>query len=294
MSAEICYTSGMAKQALQKFRVAAVAISLAPLCVFAAAKASELTVKLELQKGDYVEGERIKAIVDVANASPDPIDARGPDSPDHLFLELYRASDRYQFDKVSDTPFVEPFALLSGEGQLLDAHFADHFDIKETTRYFARAVLIHKLTRYESSLKSFNVVPGLRCGGAVQLFSERDGLRREFELVHWGRDHVEHIFLKAKDAGTSTRSWPTTDLGPYMSMTRPKVSVLPTGVVVTLHRTTKDAFIRTEFWSLLDAFEFNTHELMLDPDVAGAERVKELYKESGGVEPVKKAWWKFW
>ena len=33
---------------------------------------------------------------------------------------------------------------------------------------------------------------------------------------------------------------------------------------------------------------------MLDPDVAGAERVKELYKESGGVEPVKKAWWKFW
>ncbi len=283
--------------ARQTFRIAAAAAILFAILsprLFAAAKTSELTVKLELQKGDYIEGERIKAVVDVANASPDPIDARGPDAPDHLFLELYRASDRYQFDKVSDTPFAEPFALLSGEGQLLDVHFADHFEIKEATRYFARAVLIHKLTRYESSLKSFNLVPGLRCGGAVQMFSERDGLRREFELVHWGRDQVEHLFLKARDSVTSTRSWPTTDLGPYMGITRPKVSVLPTGVVVTLHRTTKDAFIRTEFWSLLDAFEFNTHELMLDPDVAGAERVKELYKEAGGVEPVKKAWWKFW
>jgi hypothetical protein len=275
---------------------AAVAICLALLSprLFAVANVSELTVKLNLQKGDYILGERIKAIVDVANASPDPIDARGPDAPDHLYLELYRASDNFQFEKVSDTPYFEPFALLSGEGQLLETHFADHFKIREATRYFARAVLIHNRMRYESALKSFNVVPGLRCGGAVQMFSNKDGLRREFELVHWGRDHVEHIFLKVKDTGLETRSWPTTDLGPYLSSTRPKVSVLPSGVVVTLHRNTKDAFIRTEFWSLPDAFEFNMHELMLDPDVAGAERVKELYKESGGVEPVKKAWWKFW
>lgn len=260
----------------------------------AAEKLSELTVKLELQKGDYIEGERIKAFVDVANASPDPIDARGSDAPDRLILELSRASDRRQFKKTSDKPFVEPFALLSGEGQILDVYLAEHFPIVESTRYFVRAVLIHKRTRYESSLKSFNVVPGLRCGGAVQMFSNREGLRREFELVHWGRDKVEHLFLKAKDAGISARAWTTTDLGAYLSNTRPKVSVLPSGEVVTLHRTTQDAFIRTEFWSLPDVFEFNLHEIMLDPDVAGAARVKELYKESGGVEPVKKAWWKFW
>ena len=260
----------------------------------AADRLTELTVKLDMQKGDYIEGERIKAVVDVANASPDPIDARGRDAPDRLILELYRASDRFQFKKTSDKPYAEPFALLSGEGQLLDVYFAEHFPIVASTRYFARAVLVHKNVRYESSLKSFNVVPGLRCGGAVQMFSNKEGLRREFELVHWGRDQVEHLFLKAKDSGISTHIWTTVDLGVFLSATRPKASVLPTGEVVTLHRTTQDAFIRTEFWSLPDAFEFNTHELMLDPDVAGAERVKELYKESGGVEPVKKAWWKFW
>ena len=277
------------------FRIFALLASVvAATAAVAAAKPSELTVKLELIVGDYIEGERILAIVDVANASPDPIDARGPDSPDQLILELMRASDHHQYEKVSKTPFVEPFALLSGEGQRMETHFADHFAMKDATRYFARAVLVHNRMRYESSLKSFNVVPGLRCGGALQMFSNKEGLRREFTLVHWGREQVEHLFLKAKDAGSSDRMWQTTDLGPYMSVTRPKVSILPTGEVVTLHRSTQDAFIRTEFWSLPDAFEFNMHELMLDPDVAGAERVKEVYKESGGVEPVKKAWWKFW
>lgn len=286
----IWYTIGMTRQTF--ILLALVAFCLSPCG--AQEKLSELTVKLDLQTGDYIEGERIKAVVDVANASPDPIDARGPGAPDQLILELYRASDRHQFEKTSDKPFVEPFALLSGEGQILDAFFAEHFPIVEPTRYFARAVLIHNRMRYESALKSFNVVPGLRCGGAVQMFANKEGLRREFELVHWARDKVDHIFLKAKDAGTSTRVWTTTDLGPYLSVTRPKVSVLPSGEVVTLHRTTQDSFIRTEFWSLPDVFEFNLHELMLDPDVAGAARVKELYKESGGVEPVKKAWWKFW
>ena len=77
-------------------------------------------------------------------------------------------------------------------------------------------------------------------------------------------------------------------------MTRPKLSIQPTGEVIVLHRMTQDAFVRSEFWSLPEAFEFHEHEKMLDPDIAGSERVKELYKDAGGVEPVKKAWWKFW
>ena len=82
--------------------------------------------------------------------------------------------------------------------------------------------------------------------------------------------------------------------GTVIRVTPPKVSVLPSGEVITLHRATQDAFIRTVFWSLPEVFEFQEHEQMLDPDVAGTARVKELYQESGGVAPVKKAWWKFW
>ena len=68
----------------QKFFILAIAVALLStlaMRVGAAEKLSELTVKLNMQKGDYIEGERINAVVDVANASPDPIDAREPDKP---------------------------------------------------------------------------------------------------------------------------------------------------------------------------------------------------------------------
>ena len=259
-----------------------------------AALPSEITVTVKPSQDVYVEGERMRVVVDIANASPDVVDCRNEKSPDSLVLELYRASDKYQFDKTSNKPFTAGFALLSGEGQKLEAFLADHFPFEKPTRYFTRAVLIHGGMRFESPLRTFDVVPGMKCGGALQMFEGHDGLKRQFELVHWSRNRIMHLFLKARDVGDSHRRWETADLGPFLRVTRPKVSVLPTGEVITLHRATQDSFIRTEFWSLPNAFEFHTHEVMMDPEVAGAERVKEIYRESGGVEAVKKAWWKFW
>ena len=148
--------------------------------------------------------------------------------------------------------------------------------------------------RFESSLKSFDVVPGLHCANALQMFSNREGLRRNFELVHWGRDQVEHLFMKARDEGISTRRWRTTDLGPVIRVKPPVISVMQTGEVVVLHLATQGKFLYSTFWSLPDILEYRGREMMSDPDVAGSERVKEFYKDTGGVEPVKKAWWKFW
>ena len=259
-----------------------------------AAAPSEITVRLRMENSQYVEGERVRAVVDVANASVDVIDCRKADSKDRLVLELYRSSDKYQFEKGSDIPFTAGFALLSGEGQKLETFLGDHFPFHTSTHYQARAVLVHGGMRFESPLQTFSVVPGMKCGGALQLFDGRDGLKREFELAHWNRDRVEHLFLKVRDTGALPRRWPTTDLGPVLRVTPPRLSVLPSGEVIVLHRTTQDAFIRSEFWSIPGAFEFNLHEVMMDPDVAGARRVRDVYKESGGVEPVKKAWWKFW
>ena len=237
-------------------------------CVAArAATPSEITVTLKLDHDVFVEGERIRGVVDVANASADVIDCSTNTSPDRLIVELYRANDRYQYEKGGKISFTAGFKLLS---------------------------VVHAGTRYESRLCTFDLVPGMKCGNALQMFTERDDLKRVFELVHWHRDRMEHLFLKARDEGSSNREWATTDLGPFLRVTAPKLSVLPTGEVVVLHRMTQDAFVRSEFWSLPDVFEFHTHEKMLDPDVAGAARVRELYKDAGGVEPVKKAWWKFW
>ena len=267
------------------------------MAAFAAAAApapSLIAVRLTMQSDVFVSGEGYTAFVNVDNSSADEIDVGNPGSPDRLFVELFRASDKSQYERTSDRPFVVPFSLKSGEGLRLETILADHYAVPDTTRYFARAVLVHSGTRYESSLKSFDVVPGMPCGGAVQMFKEKPGLKRQYELVYWVRNQMEHIFLKAKDSGAESRVWRTSDLGPILRMTPPKISVLVSGEVIVLHRATQSAFIRSEFWSLPEAFEFHEHEVMTDPDTVGAERVKELYKESGGSEPVKKAWWKFW
>ena len=259
---------------------------------FAATQQSEISVKLVPDRREYVVGERIRAIVDIANSSAESIDVGKPGSADMFRIEVFRARDMASRERVGDKPLVAPFLLHSSEGQKLETFIGDHFSLHDPVRYLARAVLIHAGVRYESSLASFDVVPGMAAGRAMQMFSNRSGLKRTFEIVYWMRGQREHLFLKASDEGG--RVWRTTDLGGILRITEPKISVMRNGEVVVLHRATQNQFMRSVFWSLPDALDFRKQEPMVDPDVAGSARMRDLYMESGGVTPVKKSWWKFW
>ena len=274
------------------FVLSLAAVSVAASEAFAVAAPTEIAVKLIPDRREYIVGERLRAVVDIANSSADSIDVGKPGSADIFRLELFRASDMASRDRVGSKPFVAPFLLHSSEGQKLETFLGDHFVLTEPMRYLARAVLVHDGARFESSLVSFDVVPGMRIGGAMQMFSNKPGLKRVFELVYWSRGQREHLFLKAKDEGG--RIWRTTDLGVLLRITEPKISVMPDGEVVVLHRATQDQFLRSVFWSLPEVIDFRSQEPMVDPDIAGSQRMRDLYMESGGVTPVKKAWWKFW
>ncbi len=80
---------------------------------FAVAAPTEIAVKLIPDRREYIVGERIRAVVDVANSSADSIDVGKPGSADILRLELYRASDMASRDRVGSKPFVAPFLLHS-------------------------------------------------------------------------------------------------------------------------------------------------------------------------------------
>ena len=272
------------------------AIFLLPVLLSAAALAappqSEISVKLVPERREYVVGERLRAVVDIANSSADSIDVGKPGSADAFRIEVFRARDMASRERVGNKPLVAPFLLHSSEGQKLETFIGDHFALHDPVRYLARAVLIHGGVRYESSLVSFDVVPGMTVGRAMQMFSNSPGLKRTFEIVYWMRGQREHLFLKASDEGG--RIWRTTDLGGILRITEPKVSVMPNGEVIVLHRATQNQFMRSVFWSLPDVLDFRKQEPMVDPDVAGSQRMRDLYMESGGVTPVKKAWWKFW
>ena len=259
---------------------------------FAAPPQSEISVKLIPDMREYIVGERIRAVVDVANSSADSIDVGKPGSADILRIEVFRARDMASREKVGNKPFVAPFMLHSSEGQKLEVFIGDHFPLHDPVRYLARAVLIHAGSRYESSLVSFDVVPGMTVGKAMQMFKNNPGLKRTFEIAYWMRGQREHLFLKANDEGGQV--WRTTDLGGLLRITDPKISVMPNGEVIVLHRATQNQFMRSVFWSLPNVLDFRKQEPMVDPNVAGSQRMRDLYMESGGVTPVKKSWWKFW
>ena len=276
--------------AIRGVLLAALAFAAAP--VFAATV--DINVDLRLDNLDYVVGERIRAVVDVANSSPDRVSVGYSNSRDKFFVEVYRSGDAVMMDRVGNGAFVSRFMVESNEGQKLETFLGDHYALQQPGKYLAKPVLVHNGMRYEGQLRAFGIVPGMKVGSALQMFSNRPGLRREFELLTWSRKNKEHLFLSAHDEGSSERKWATTDLGTLMRLNKPKVSVLPSGEVIVLHRFNRDQFCRTEFWSLPDALEMNKRELVMDPETAGSERVKELYKESGGVKPVNRPWWKFW
>ena len=232
--------------------------------------------------------------MDVANSSPDNVSVGYPSSKDKLFVEVFNSGSMEQLDKVGQGAFVSRFSLDSNEGQKLATYLGDHYPLRTVGKYLAKPVLLHGGIRYEGQLRAFSVVPGMKVGSALQMFKNVEGLRREFVLLSWSRKNTEHLFLAAYDEGPVSRKWTTTDLGPLMRFRKPSLSVLPTGEVIVIHCWDRDRFRRSEFWSLPEALELNKGEFVRDPETAGSERVKELYKESGGVKPAARPWWKFW
>jgi hypothetical protein len=259
----------------------------------AAASVSEIHVDLKLDFGDYVSGERVRGIVNIANSSPGKISVGYSNSEDLFFIEVYRAGDMERLERAPRARFVSRFMVKSGEGQKLETFLGDHYALREPRRYLAKPVLVHNGARYEGAFRAFDIVEGVKIAGAMQMFANRSGLQREFSLVHWTRAGSEHLFLKAADSGVSDRKWVTRDLGRILRLDHPSISVLGSGEVVIIHRYDTDNYIRSSFWSLPDHLEFRTREAVRDPETAGTARVRELYREKG-IEPKHNPWWKFW
>ena len=255
---------------------------------------SEISVDLRLDQTEFVQGERLRCVVDIMNVSPDVVAYGYKEATDRFFIEVYRSHDGGQLEKISKGAFVSEFLLKPNEGQKLEAFLGDHYALGEPGRYHAKPVLVHGGMRYEGMSRVFDIVPGMKVASALQLFSNHDGLKREFELVSWRREGCEHLFLTARDLGTSDRRWRTIDLGAMMKITKPSISILKTGEIVVLHRFDSDSFVRSELWSVPQGIEYVGHELVRDPETAGSERVKELYEESGGVKTPERHWWEFW
>ena len=282
-------------KAISVFLLAAFAASATAAAADERQGASEISLNLELDSREYVSGERIRGVLGVVNASTETLHGNGTGAPDRLFLEAKRESDKSDLSRISSAPFTVRFAIDPSRRQDFEIFAERHFDFMRETRYLVRPVLVHGKTRYEGAWRSFSVVPGMKLAESVQLFSNVEGLRRDLTLVYWGRNRLEHLFLKIRDTSPEGPFiHPTIDLGPIMRVTAPKISISPSGEATILWRTNQDYFARAVYWSLPKVFEHHKTESLVDPDIAGSTALRDRYKSDEPLKPAKQSWWRFW
>lgn len=258
------------------------------------AATSDISVNLKLDAVDYVTGERVRAVIEIHNITPDTLSVGYPDSKDKLFVEIFKASNMEQLSDIGRRPYTAKFRLGANRRKRFETHLGDHYALDTPRRYLARPVLIHDGNRYVGDYRAFDIVPGMAITEAMQTFANSPGLTREFELVHWARGGTEHLFLKSHDEGPAPRKWETFDLGALVKVKKPVIAIQPSGKVFILHRFDPDSFIQSEFWSMPTMLHFKDRQLVEDPETAGQSRIQEMYEGAGGVKPIARPWWKFW
>ncbi|HRR35072.1 MAG TPA: hypothetical protein P5026_13300 [Kiritimatiellia bacterium] len=264
------------------------------LCLAIMARAQQFDVKLTLAYSVFVVGEPVVVQIDLLNATRDPIVVGGAGATSVLLVEMTKGGEISELPPFRQDPVVAPFTLKPGEAAQHRISLDKWFSLEQEGKYLARVVLVHRGMRYESVKKSFDVVPGMPLGGGVQMFVNRDQLKRQFKLVFWHRNQEDRLFLRIED-DPGGRIWDSIDLGTLMRSTPPKLDISPEGEVTVIHRATQDAFLRTVLWSLPEAVEIVERNQLVDPEISASQRVNALYGEGANErKEEKKPWWKFW
>lgn len=256
--------------------------------------AQQINLGLTLAYNVFVVGEPVLAQMEAVNTSRDLLVVGSTEANSQVLIEVFREGSPLLLEPLNSAPLIKPFKLPPGQTMRHRLSLDKSFPLLGEGRYIVRAVFVHKSMRYESSRKSFNIVPGIPLLEGAQMFVDHPSLNRTFRLVYWHRNQSDRLFLRIED-GMRERVWDTIDLGNLMRNIPPKLDISPEGEVTVVHRATQDAFGRTVVWSLPDVVELVERHSMTDPEISASQRVKTLYGEVAEESaPQKSPWWKFW
>jgi len=271
------------------------ALIIAVTAVASQAFAQRVEVSLTLAYTVFITGEPVLIQAEVTNLMRDALEI-GDDAPAKFLIEVYKENRNEELPHDMGKPFIKPVTLAPGN-KLTHRMEADKwFDVADNGKYLIRAVLAHNGVRYESTMKSFDIVPGIPLKEGVQMFAHKQNFQRNFKLVHWtrGQYQTRRLFLRIEDT-PGGQIWDTIDLGDFSRAEEPRLDIAPTGEVTTVHRANPDNFLRTVIWSLPDSVEIAERDVLLDPDVSSATRMRNHYGDlPDQTEQKKSSWWKLW
>ena len=270
------------------------ALIIAAAALASQAYAQRVEVSLTLAYTMFITSEPVLVQAKVTNLMRDPLEI-GDDARDTFLIEVYKENRNDELSPDADKPFLKTITLAPGNTLTHRMEIDKWFDVSDNGKYLIRAVLVHNGYRYESAMKSFDIVPGTQLKEGVQMFASKQNFQRNFKLVHWTRNQSRRLFLRIEDA-PSGLVWDTIDLGDFSRAEEPRLDIAPTGEVTVFHRANADNFLRTVVWSLPDSVEIAERDVLLDPDVSSATRMRAHYGDLPDQTENKKSssWWKFW
>ncbi|MFO7936286.1 MAG: hypothetical protein R6V06_01600 [Kiritimatiellia bacterium] len=258
-------------------------------------QAQEFQLSFKPACSSFIVGEPVVVRMNVVNVGRTLLDTRS--GTDRLFVEV-TYQDRYnELTPVTKAPFAKAFKLDPGRKHTSRIELDKWYSLLKEGKYFAKLVLICGKSRYESTKKSFDIVPGIPVKEGIQMFVSREKTRRMFKIVHWNRRQAERLFLRVEDQ-PGGEVWDTIDLGPHLKSSDPKLDIAANGEITVVHKANQDTFHRTVLWSLPDSLEIAERNSLFDPEVTATQRIRSLYGDAVEEGPADfesgKKWWKFW
>jgi len=275
---------------MKKLRILTVCILAMTCQTFAQQR---IDVSLTLAHNIFITGEPVVIQAKVTNQTRDPLEF-GEGAKDAFFIEVSKDSRYNELSPESDKPFIKSFTLMPGNAFERHLEADKWFSLYENGKYLIRAVVVHGSMRYESPVKTFDVLPGIPLKQGLQMFSFRKHLQRNFTLVQWTRAQSKHLFLRIEDEPDGL-VWDTIDLGEIYQDEEPKLDIAPNGEVAVFHRINADYYLRTVIWSLPDSVEIAERNSLLSAEASAAKRVRSTYGDTQKTaEEKQSSWWKFW
>jgi hypothetical protein len=263
-------------------------------------KAQEMGLLLHTPNTVYLTGEPITADIRIHNRTTRAFETRKGWANGQVTLRITRGDDQDVIEPFDPQAVIVETNLASSAAWEGSIEINRFYPVRDPGRYLVRLITVHDGTRYESSPRAFDIVPGLELATVAQVFPGQPPLQRKMRLVYWVRNRMEELFLEIQDT-PATRLWRTYSLGPVLRTTTPLLDISPDGMLSIVHRVTPDVFVKTQIKSEKTMVTFLGQERLLDPITSASRRMlpfqkmamddaldrREKAKKKGG-------WWRFW
>jgi len=247
------------------------------------AAAGEVDVGLELEYDGYLQCEPVMVFLKLHNdtaaplvIAPDP--GAGADTAAVTFeVKRYTRNRTVDIKPSGAAPVVKRVTVHPNGDQEILADISMFYGLATLGRYSVTARVEWFGRRYQSPVRSFEVVRGIDVAHAARTVPEYPDRLREYDLRYWTRRGAEYLFLTVseEDGKINCGVFP---LGRIVRMGKPVLRVDRDGNVVVVHQSGRNCLTRSAFTSTREGVRFVDQTYHLPdggpyPFVRGAEGV---------------------